>query len=321
MITTGALPQHLIPDTDLRVSALCYGLGSFGSRVKGAEMERLFTTFREAGGNFFDTAHCYAFWLDEGAGSSERALGECLRRFGGRAEIVIGTKGGHPDVSAGYPRPDRYLAPEVIAADLRDSLERLGVETIDLYYLHRDDPRVPVGELIESLNHEVAQSRIRYLGASNWTVARMQAASDYAAAHGLQGFVASQPQWSLGEPNWQPGPEPTMRCVTDTDREWYAAHSLAVIPYSSTSNGYFATSGERGRDYQNSKNEARLRRAQQLAEVLGCTPNQVALAYLMNQGFLVVPITGTTDPAHLGDALGAVRVPLTPEQVRWLREG
>src|SRR5947209_19224850 len=105
MITTGDLPQHLIPDTDLRVSALCHGLGSFGSRVKGAEMERLFAAFREAGGNFFDTAHCYAFWLEEGAGSSERALDECLRRFGGRAEIVIGTKGGHPDMGAPYPRP------------------------------------------------------------------------------------------------------------------------------------------------------------------------------------------------------------------------
>ena len=118
------MKQHRIPHTDLRVSALCYGLGSFGSRVKGAEMERLYATFREAGGNFFDTAHCYAFWLTEGAGCSERALGECLRRFGDREKIVIGTKGGHPDVSPSYPRPDRYLAPEVIASDIRDSLRR-----------------------------------------------------------------------------------------------------------------------------------------------------------------------------------------------------
>ena len=79
------MKQHLIPGTELRVSALCYGLGGFGSRAKGAEMERLFGTFREAGGNFFDTAHCYAFWLPEGAGCSERALGECLRQDGALA--------------------------------------------------------------------------------------------------------------------------------------------------------------------------------------------------------------------------------------------
>src|SRR5438270_1594806 len=161
LIRSGELmmKRHPIPHTDLHVSALCYGLGSFGSRVKGTAMERLYVTFREAGGNFFDTAHCYAFWLAEGAGCSERALGECLRRFGGRDEIVIGTKGGHPDAGPDYPRPDRYLAPEVIATDIRDSLERLGVETIDLYYLHRDDPRVPVDEIIDMLNREIKAGR------------------------------------------------------------------------------------------------------------------------------------------------------------------
>ena len=70
--------RHLIPKTALHVSALCCGMGGFGSRVKGAEMERLFAAFREAGGNFFDTAHCYAFWRENGLGASERELGACL---------------------------------------------------------------------------------------------------------------------------------------------------------------------------------------------------------------------------------------------------
>jgi 1-deoxyxylulose-5-phosphate synthase len=96
---------------------------------------------------------------------------------------------------------------------------------------------------------------------------------------------------------------------------------VAVIPYSSTSNGYFATGGEGGRDYQNEANTARLRRAQELAAKLGCTPNQVALAYLMCQGFLVVPIIGTADEEHLRDALGSVRVSLSPAEVGWLRDG
>jgi aryl-alcohol dehydrogenase-like predicted oxidoreductase len=315
------MKQHAIPYTDLHVSALCYGLGPFGSRVKGAEMERLYGTFREADGNFFDTAHCYAFWLEEGAGCSERALGECLRRFGDREHVVIGTKGGHPEVSPDYLRPDRYLAPEVIASDIRDSLERLGIEAIDLYYLHRDDPRVPVGEIVDTLNREIEAGHIRYPGASNWPVERIEAANRYAAEKGLRGFVASQPQWSLGEPNWRPGPEPTMRFVTEEDRAWYGEHDVAVIPYSSTSNGYFATGGERGRDFQNETTAGRLRRAQQLAAELGCTASQIALAYLMCQGFLVVPIIGTADEEHLHDALGTVQVELSSEQVRWLRDG
>ena len=89
----------------------------------------------------------------------------------------------------------------------------------------------------------------------------------------------------------------------------------------STSNGYFATGGERGRDYQNETNAARLRRAQELAAKLGCTPNQIALAYLMHQGFLVVPIIGTADEAHLWTRLVQNPVPLTLAQIGWLRDG
>ncbi len=315
------MKRHLIPGTDLAVSALCYGVASFGTTVKGAEMDRLFTTFREGGGNFFDTAHCYAFWEAEGTGSSERALGEVLRRSGDRAEIVVGTKGGHPDAGPRYPRPDRYLAPEVIASDIDQSRQWLGAETIDLYYLHRDDPRVPVGEIIDVLNEAVDHDRVRYLGASNWSTARIEAASADAAARGKRGFVASQPQWSLGKPNWQPGPDPTARFVTDADRSWYAAHSVTVIPYSSTANGYFATGGERGRDFRIPKNVARLQRAQRLATERGATPNQVALSYLMSQQFPVIPILGTANHEHLIDALGAARLQLSPKQATWLRDG
>jgi 1-deoxyxylulose-5-phosphate synthase len=313
--------RRAIPNSDLTVSEICLGAGPFGSRLRGAAMERLYSAFREAGGCFFDTAHCYAFWTEYGAGCSERALGECVRRFRDRPEVVLASKGGHPEAGADYPRPDRYLSPEVIAADLRESRERLGVETIDLYYLHRDDARVPVGEIIDSLNRAIDAGHVRALGASNWLVERIAAANADAAARGLHGFVASQPQWSLGEPNWQPGPDPAMRFVTDADREWYAAQSLAVIPYSSTSNGYFATDGERGRDYQTPENEARLRRAQQLATERGCTPHQIALAYLSCQEFVVIPIIGTANPEHLHEALGSTQVRLRPEEVRWLRDG
>lgn len=313
--------RHRLPHTDLEVSALCYGVASFGTGATGETMERLFAAFREAGGNFFDTAHCYSFWIAGGPGSSERGLGHCLRRFGGRDAIVIGTKGGHPDMGPDYPRPDRYLSPEVIASDIAQSRERLGVEQIDLYYLHRDDPRVPVGEIIDTLNAHVAQGQVRYLGASNWAVARIEAANAYAAGRQLRGFVVSQPQWSLGEPNWRSGPDPTVRFLTPEDQAWHAAHQLPVAPYSATANGYFATAGARGKAFQNSVNEGRLQRAQAVAAELSRTPNQIALAYLMHQPFPVVPILGTADHGHLADALGAAAVSLTPEQVRWLRDG
>jgi aryl-alcohol dehydrogenase-like predicted oxidoreductase len=313
------MTRRPLPGTDLAVSALCLGLGGFGTRVQGGDADRLLAAFLEAGGNFVDTAHCYSFWEPNGLGASERELGACLRRLGCREEVVIGTKGGHPDMGAAYRRPDRYLAPEVIASDLDESLDRLGVAFVDLYYLHRDDPRVPVGEVIDTLNREIDRGRVRHIGASNWSVARIAAANEYAAARGLQGFVASQVHWSLALPTWKPGPDPTMRFVTEEDAAWHAATGLPIVAYTATANGFFAGNPRAAALAENPINAARLARARELAAQLGHTPNQIALAYLLHQPAAVIPLFSTTRLDHLRDAVGAVEVRLTPEQVSYLR--
>jgi aryl-alcohol dehydrogenase-like predicted oxidoreductase len=111
-----------------------FGLGTipWGTKLRGEDLDRLYDTFREAGQNFFDSAHVYAFWMPGGVGASERALGEIVRRRGDRGNVVLATKGGHPHMKGGYDRPDRYLSPQVIAGDIADSLDRLDVDTIDL---------------------------------------------------------------------------------------------------------------------------------------------------------------------------------------------
>ena len=313
--------HHRIPGTDLEVSALCLGAGGFGTHVKGAEADRLVAAFLEAGGTFFDTAHCYAFWVPGGLGASERELAACLRRLGVIEQVVIATKGGHPDGGPGYPRPDRYLSPEVIAADVDDSLARLGADRIDLYYLHRDDVRVPVGEVVDALYGEVRRGRICCLGASNWSVERIAAANAYAARRERQGFAISQVQWSLAEPNWQVGPDPTMRFVTREDARRYASARLPVAAYSATAGGYFSDPERSGGPFDSPASRSRRARAVELAGRLGCTPTQVALAYLLHQEALVIPIFSTASLAHLSEAVASVDVSLTPEQVSWLREG
>jgi len=313
----------VIPDTDLEVSPLCYGLATFGTVIGQPEADRLYEAFRAAGGNFFDTAHCYAFWVDGGLGASERTLGNCLRRCHDRKEVVISTKGGYFSAGARYPRPDRYIAPATIASDIDESLERMGIDRIDLYYLHRDDPRLPAGEIVEMLNAEIARGRIRHLGASNWSTERIAQANEYAAARGLRGFVVSQPQWNLAHPNpalWQA--DATIKALSDRDVQWHAARRLAVMAYSSTACGYFATDGKSAKEtFDNPVSRGRLERAKELARRLGCTPNQIALAYLMNHDFPVIPILGTTKLPHLQDGLGAQAVRLDARQVRWLRDG
>jgi aryl-alcohol dehydrogenase-like predicted oxidoreductase len=304
--------------TDLRVSALCLGTVEFGTRLIGDAADRLVATFLEAGGTFLDTAHCYAFWLENGLGASERELGACLTRLGCWDEVVVATKGGHPEVAPDYPRPDRYLAPEVLESDIAESLDRLGVGHIPLYYLHRDDTRVPVGEIIDALNGAIVDGRVGCLGASNWTVARIAEANDYAARNGKRGFAVSQAQWSLAVPDWPMGADPCMRYVTDDDVARYVKLRMPVIAYTSTAGGYFVREHEPGGAFDSPANRARRQRARDLAGQLGCTPAQVALAWLMHQEPVTIPIVGTTNPDRLRDALSAVDVSLTEEQVGWL---
>jgi aryl-alcohol dehydrogenase-like predicted oxidoreductase len=133
-----------------------------------------------------DTAHCYGFWKPDGAGCSESCLGDYFKR-NGRGDWIVITKGGHP-AAPNYRRVDDYLSPRRLAADIDDSLGHLGIDRIDLFFLHRDDPSRPVEELMDYLAEEVSRGRIRYLGASNWRCYRIDAANAYAAREGLPGL-------------------------------------------------------------------------------------------------------------------------------------
>lgn len=313
------MKRHRLPHTDLEVSALGFGAGGFGTAVKDDALDRLAADFLAAGGSLFDTAHVYAAWEPGGAGLSERELGACLRRLGCVEQTVIATKGGHPTFGEHYPRPTDFLAERVVAQDIEESLDRLGRTCIDLYFLHRDDGRTPVGEIIEMLNREIRHGRLRHIGASNWSVERIAEANRCAAEKGLQGFVASQVQWSLAEPNWRPGPEPTTRFVTPEESAWYGAHAMPILAYSATAGGYFAGRGHEAGLYANPENAARCERARTLAARLGCTPTQIALAWLMRQPPTVIPLFSTTNREHLAELLGAASLSLTPEQAGGLR--
>lgn len=309
-----------LPGTDLRVSHVCYGGVAWGTSHKGEAMDRLVNAFRDLGGNFFDTAHCYSFWLPGGTGASELALGDYLRRNGGKG-LVIATKGGHRS-EPGYRKVDQYLSPGRIAADIDDSLARLGVDTIDFYWLHRDDTRVPATEVIDTLNAEVKRGRVQYLGASNWSMERIDAANAHARKHGLRGFVATQPEWSLGLPDMKSRAAMMLRFFDDDDRRRCEAQHFPVIPYTPTAGGYFGSGGERAKSaFENPTSRARLERVKQLATRLGKSNNQIALAFLMSHAFPVIPILGTTQVDHLNDAAAAVEIRLTAEQLAWLRDG
>ena len=313
--------QIPLAGSNLSVSELCLGTGSFGTHIREEAADRLLGAFLDAGGNFVDTAHCYAFWEPNGEGASERELGASLRRLGGTERAVIATKGGHPDAGSRYSRPDAYLSAQVLRSDIDDSLMRLAVDRIDLYYLHRDDPRMDVEEILGTLNAEIALGRLRALGASNWSVERLQAANEAAARNGWHGFVISQIAGSLADPNWTVGPDPTMRYLAAAERSWHTASQLPISAYSATANGYFAHPERRSGAYDSPANSGRRDRATQLAAELNASPTQIALAWLRAQPFPVIPLFSTSRPAHLQEAIGSTAVTLTAKQVSWLGSG
>ena len=260
----------------------------------------------EAGGTVIDTAHVYE------DGDAERLLGLWMRdRPGVRERIVIVTKGAHPD-------GDRArVTPADIASDLRESIERLG-GPVDLYLLHRDDPGVDVGTVIDALDAHRRAGELRAFGVSNWTLPRIEEANAHAAARGVAGICCNSPHLSLAVQNEAPWPD----CLSATDAEsraWHARTGMPLLAWSAQAGGYFAgAAGESSPVYDNAANRERRARAEQLGRRSGHSANAVALAWVLAQPFPVVAIVGTHNVEHLAASLEALDVVLSAEEVRWL---
>jgi aryl-alcohol dehydrogenase-like predicted oxidoreductase len=284
----------------------------------------------DAGLNTLDLALVY------GGGGSERAVGQWLEARGNREQVVILTKGCHPNADR------RRVTPYDIGADLHDSLARLRTDYIDLYLLHRDDPEAPVGPIVETLNDYQRQGKIRAFGGSNWTHERLQAANDYAAAHGLTPFGASSPHYSLAEQvqdPWGPGCVGISGPGQAEARAWYARTALPVFAYSSLARGFFSgrltraafaadpeiVDGACRTAYCHEVNFQRLDRATELAAEKGVSVPQIALAYVLAQPELdLFPIVGAANADEIAANVAALEIALTADELAWLdlaREG
>ncbi|HNP70739.1 MAG TPA: aldo/keto reductase [Kouleothrix sp.] len=296
--------------------------------LRTSERERSFDLLDAVfaqGGTTFDTAHTY------GQGDVERALGAWIGARGVREQVVIIGKGAHP--MQGRQR----VTPADIASDIGESLERLGTSYIDLYLLHRDDPRLPVGPIVEALNEHQRAGRIHAFGGSNWAPERLVAANEYAAAHGLTPFVASSPNLSLATQAFAPweGCLSVSGAEGRAAREWHAAAGMPLLTWSSLAGGFF--SGRFRRDnlgtfesyldklcaevYGSEANFARLDRAAELAAQRGLTPAQVALAYVLSQPLEVYALVGCQTGAEFRENAAACDLRLTPAELAWLEEG
>jgi aryl-alcohol dehydrogenase-like predicted oxidoreductase len=303
------------------LSRLVQGTVPLSSDDEAGSMALLDAVY-EHGCRTFDTAHNY------GMGDCERVLGRWLRRRGVRDEVVILGKGAHP-----YDGRNR-VTPEDIAADLHESLDRLQVDQIDLYVLHRDDPAVPVGPLVAALNEHQRAGKIGAFGGSNWSTARLAAANAYAAEHGLAPMRVSSPNFSLAAqvtPPWA-GCLSISGPAGASERAWYAARGMPILPWSSLAGGFF--SGRFRRDnldtfdayldkvcvtaYASEENFQRLERAAALGGRIGLTVPQVAMAYVMSQPMTVFPLVGCRTGAEFAENAAALPHRLSAAELAWL---
>ncbi len=269
----------------------------------------MFDDFFENGGTLFDTAHIYE------RGLMERLLGQWIQNRDIRDDVAIIGKGAHTP----------WCTPDHASRQLRESLDRLQTDYVDIYMLHRDNPDIPVSEFIDVLNDHVALGQIRIFGASNWTMDRLVQAMDYASQTGKQSFQVVSNNFSLArmvEPIW-PGCESASEPAF---KNWISQEKLSLMAWSSQARGFFTDRGDPSNPNLNEDlqgwvaddNFERRRRAIELANNLNVEPVQIALAYVLDQPFAPYALIGprTLNEAH--SSFGALSITLSPNQIAWL---
>jgi aryl-alcohol dehydrogenase-like predicted oxidoreductase len=305
-------------NSGLKVSRIALGCMSFGDTSRGfsewalgdEEAQPVFSQALELGITFWDTANVYGF------GSSEEIVGRAIKKYARREDIVLATKV-HFKMHEGPGGSG--LSRKAILEQIDASLTRLGTDYVDLYQIHRFDPDTPIAETMEALHDVVKAGKARYLGASSmwaWQFSKMQYTAEL---HGWTKFVSMQDQYNLLQ--------------REEEREMFgllADQGVGSIPYSPIAKGRLARPwGERtqrfevdpvGRRFDIESDRPIVDAVRQIAEARGIPMARVALAWVLKNPVVTAPIVGPTKPHHLADAVSALDVHLTEEEIRTLEE-
>jgi aryl-alcohol dehydrogenase-like predicted oxidoreductase len=282
----------------------------FDWTVKGGDAFRILDRFAEAGGTMVDTADVYSAWVPgHKGGESESLIGEWIARRGSR-DLLIATKVGFTS----------GLAPATIEAAADASLKRLGVETIDLYYAHKDYGETPLEETLAAFDRLVRAGKVRAIGASNYSAERLAEALDISEREGFARYEVLQPEYNLISRGEFEGPLQRL-CV---DR------GLGVLPYFGLASGFltgkYRSAEDKGKSirggrmdaYLNARGLALLDALDEVAAQSGTTPAQIALAWLAAQPGVTAPIASATSLEQLEQLLGVLTLELSAAQLERL---
>lgn len=301
--------------TGVKVSALCLGAMVFGTSTPVDMSERLLDRFVDAGGDFVDTANIYATWLGKG-GESEALLGKWMKARRNREKVFLATK-------VGFPMPDGVgLSAAQIAYQAEQSLKRMRVDHIDLYYAHVDDRETPLEETLEALDKLVQSGKVRFLGLSNYRPWRLMKAIDLSKHNGWAPIQCIQQRHTFLRP--EPGARFAngKQVVLDNDLLHLAAEEgISILAYSVLLAGGYTRPDRPREGYSTAANEARFARLVELARGLAISPNTLILAWMLNSTPPVLPLIAASTPEQLEENLAATKVRLTPEQMALLNAG
>jgi len=300
----------------LKVSSVCLGGNVFGWTADEKASFAVLDDFTTAGGNFIDTANVYSTWVEgHKGGESETVLGKWLKSRGNRDKVVVATKvgaemgDGRKGLKAGY-----------VAQMVEDSLKRLQIDTIDLYQSHRDDADTPQEETLEAYAKLIRAGKVRAIGASNFTAARLAEALAISAQNGLPRYESLQPEYNLYE---REGYEKALEPLC-------AKEQIGVIGYFGLASGFLTgkyrseadlAKSQRGEDigqYLNARGFRILKALDEVAAEAKATPAQVAVAWLIARPSVTAPIVSATRIEQSHDLIKAMRLKLTPAQIETL---
>jgi aryl-alcohol dehydrogenase-like predicted oxidoreductase len=290
----------------LRVSPICLGGNVFGWTADPASSEAVLDAFVAGGGNFIDTADVYSAWVPgHRGGESESLIGGWLAHRGNRDKVVVATKVGKHPIHRG-------LRPANLRICLDGSRRRLGIDTIDLYYVHEDDTHVPIAEWLGAFDQMIQHGSIRHYGLSNFTPARVLEVIDVASSEGFALPVAVQPGYNLVH----------REVETSGLAAFCVERKIALVPYYGLASGFLTGKYARGeqvhgpragrvKTYATEAGFAVVDEVVAIAEELGAEPATVALAWVRQQPGVVAPIASASSPEQVPAILAAGELKLS----------
>jgi len=304
-------------NTDLEVGRLCFGGNVFGWTIDEKKSFEILDAFTSAGFNFIDTADVYSRWASGVGGESEIIIGKWMKQRNNRDKIILATKAG---MDMGQGKTD--VTKKYILKAAEASLKRLQIDCIDLYQTHRDDESTPVEEALEAYAQLIKEGKVKYIGASNFSPARLKEALEASKKNNLPSYQTLQPLYNLYD-----------RQVFENELEPICLeNNISVISYFSLASGFLtgkyrseadlskSVRGDRVKRYLNERGFAILKVLDEMAAKYKVEPGSIAIAWLMARPSVASPIASATTIEQLNSLIKGAEIILSKSDVELLNK-